>query len=92
MNKNELGSLVASKTRLSVKDAMFIIDLILATMKNGLCKEGRIELRGLGSFEVKERAPRKGRIIATGEMVDIPNYKTVVFVPGKQLKSINKRL
>ncbi|MEK7172483.1 MAG: HU family DNA-binding protein, partial [Patescibacteria group bacterium] len=71
MNKNELCALVASKTRLSTKDVLFIIDLILTTMKNGLCNEGRLELRGLGSFEVRERAPRKGRIIATGEMVDI---------------------
>ncbi|MBU0701066.1 HU family DNA-binding protein [bacterium] len=88
MNKNELGTLVASKTGLSTKDVLFIIDLILAAMKNGLCTEKRIELRGLGSFEVRERAPRKGRILATGEMIDISNYKTVVFVPGKPLKKL----
>ncbi len=92
MNKNELGALVASKTGFLTKDILFIIDLIITTMKNGLCNEGRIELRGLGSFEVRKRAPRKGRIIATGEMIDIPDYKTVVFIPGKSFKNINKRL
>ncbi|MDI6781914.1 MAG: HU family DNA-binding protein [bacterium] len=92
MNKSELGALIASKTGFSTKDALFVIDLILTTMRNGLCKDGRLELRGLGSFEVKERAPRKGRIIATGEMVDIPQHKTVVFIPGKSLKNINERL
>jgi nucleoid DNA-binding protein len=92
MNKNKLGALVASRTGFSTKDSLFMIDLILTTMRNGLCNEGRLELRGLGSFEVRKRAPRKGRIIATGEMVDIPIHKTVVFISGRSLKNINKRL
>ncbi|MFH1097402.1 MAG: HU family DNA-binding protein [Candidatus Desantisbacteria bacterium] len=93
MNKNELSSVVANKTGLLAKDALVIIDLILTTMKNGLCQEGRIELRGLGSFEVKKRAPRKGRILATGEIIDISICNTVVFVSGKPLKKlVNERL
>ncbi len=92
MNKSELSSLIASKTGFLTKDTLFIIDLILTTMRDGLCKDGRLELRGLGSFEVRERAPRKGRIMATGEMVDIPSHKTVVFIPGKSFKNKNKRL
>ncbi len=93
MNKNELSSVVANRTGLLAKDALVIIDLILATLRNGLCQEGRIELRGLGSFEVRERAPRKGRILSTGEMVDIPGRRSVVFVSGKPLKKlVNERL
>lgn len=88
MNKNKLSTIVANKTGLLAKDALIIIDLIITTMRNGLCQEGRIELRGLGSFEVKERAPRKGRIMSTGEMVDIPGRRTVVFVSGKSLKNL----
>jgi len=93
MNKNELSGVVANKTGFLTKDALIIIDLIIATMRNRLCQEGRIELRGLGSFEVKKRAPRKGRILATGEMIDIPGHNTVVFVSGKPLKKlVNERL
>jgi nucleoid DNA-binding protein len=45
-------------------------------------------LRGFGTFVVKKRKERVGRIIATGEIVKIPERKTVVFVPGKALKRV----
>jgi nucleoid DNA-binding protein len=88
MNKHELSKIVAAKTGLSRTDASVVIDVIINRLKRGLCEEGRVELRGLGSFEVRQRAPRKGRIISTGETVSIPARKTVVFTPGKVLKEL----
>ena len=49
-------------------------------------KEGRIELRNFGVFEVKERAPRKARNPRTGAPVDVPAKKVVVFKPGRLME------
>jgi nucleoid DNA-binding protein len=56
-----------------------VFDAILRT----LVKEGRVELRNFGVFEVKRRAPRKARNPRTGEEVFVPEKHVVTFKPGQ---------
>jgi len=88
MKKDELGRLVASRINLNKKEAKEVVEVILKSIKEGLSKGNRLEIRGLGTFIVKDRAPRKGRIISTGKTVSIPARKVVVFIPGKILKKM----
>ena len=46
----------------------------------------KIELRGFGSFRLRERDARRGRNPKTGEPVDIPAKRVPYFKPGKELK------
>lgn len=47
---------------------------------------GEVSLPGLGKLKVKETNARTGRNPRTGEMIDIPAGRKVVFTPGKEFK------
>ena len=51
----------------------------------------KIELRGFGSFRLRQREPRKGRNPKTGDKVDVPPKKVPYFKPGKELKDLLNR-
>ena len=91
MNKGELVIALAEKTGSSKKAAAdslnALIDIITDTMKNG----DKVQLVGFGTFEVKQRAARKGHNPITKEEIKIPATKAPVFKAGKALKDlINK--
>ena len=52
-----------------------------------LVRDGRIELRNFGVFEVKPRAARKARNPRTGEQVEVPRKHVVTFKPGKHMEA-----
>jgi DNA-binding protein HU-beta len=67
-------------------DAIF--DAITAALKSG----DTAKIPGFGSFNMSERAARKGRNPATGESIKIKASKSVRFRAGKELKeAVNKR-
>ncbi len=86
MNKTELVAAVAAKAELSKKDAEqavnSLFDVITETLKQG----DKVQLVGFGSFEVRERAARKGRNPQTKQEITIPASKLPVFKAGKALK------
>lgn len=90
MAKKELVAYVAEKANLSKKEAAAAIDAVCAGITEALKTNGRIQLAGLGSFEVKERTPRTGRNPATGEMIEIPAGKSASFKAGKALREAIK--
>ncbi|MBO9428338.1 HU family DNA-binding protein [Sulfitobacter sp. R18_1] len=61
-------------------DAVF--DTIADAMKSG----EKVDVRGFGSFSVRDQAARKARNPATGETIDVPAKKAPAFKAGKQLK------
>src|SRR5262245_28459280 len=70
-------------TQLATKEIVqWTFEAIIAT----LVKEGRIELRNFGVFEVKQRKPRKARNPRTGERVDVEAKNVVTFQPGKEME------
>ncbi len=52
-----------------------------------LVKEGRVELRNFGVFEIKQRAARMARNPRTGEQVRVMAKKVVIFKPGKEMEA-----
>ncbi len=64
-----------------------VIDSIVGSLQSG---EG-IELRGFGSFRIRQRGPRVGRNPKTGATVMVPAKRVPYFKPGKALRdSVNR--
>jgi len=61
MNKTELIASMAEKSQLSKKDAEKALNAFIESVEEALAKGDKIQLVGFGSFEVRERAERKGR-------------------------------
>ncbi len=64
------------------------VDTVLQAMKQALADDKRIELRGFGVFQVRDRKKGVGRNPKTGVEVKITPGKTVRFKPGKELKNL----
>jgi DNA-binding protein HU-beta len=64
------------------------VDTIIDAMKEALSDGKRIELRGFGVFQVRDRKKGVGRNPKTGIEVEITPGKTVRFKPGKELKNL----
>lgn len=86
MNKAELVTSVATKSGLSKKDAEKAIDATIETVEEALGKGDKVTLVGFGTFEVRDRAARKGRNPQTGEEIEIAAARVPSFKAGKSLK------
>jgi integration host factor subunit beta len=87
MTKRELIEKLAEKvTSLSLRDAEIIVNTVFDSMTEALASGDRIEIRGFGSFQVKQRRPREGRNPRTGDKVDVESKKVPFFKVGKELK------
>lgn len=65
-----------------------VVDSFLTELKEAMASGSVIELRGLGTFEVKCRKGRtRARNPKTGETVSVENHGVAVFRPGKELKA-----
>lgn len=90
MNKTDLVNAVAEKSELSKKDAAKAVDAVLESIMDSLKVGEKVQLIGFGTFEVRDRAARKGRNPQTGAEIQIPASKVPAFKAGKALKDIVK--
>ena len=90
INKAELIKEVANSTDLNKTQSDQAIDAVFSAIQNALAKGEKVQLIGFGSFEVRNRAARKGRNPQTGAEIDIPATKIPAFKPGKGLKEAVK--
>jgi integration host factor subunit beta len=86
MNKSELIETVAEKANVTKKRAEEVVNLIFDSMVDAMVKGDRIEIRGLGSFVVKEYGAYTGRNPRTGESIQVQPKKLPFFKVGKELK------
>ena len=88
MTKSELvEQLSASNAGLNKKEAELIVSTIFESIGDALVDGNRVEIRGFGSFSIRERDAREARNPKSGEVVKIPSKKTPFFKTGKELKS-----
>lgn len=90
MSKVELIAAVAEKANLTKKDAEKAVNATLDAIAEGLKNDGKVQLVGFGTFEVRERAERTGLNPATGETIQIAACKVPAFKAGKNLKELVK--
>ncbi len=86
MNKSELIERLAERSGLNVIQSEEIVNLIYKKMKDTMVNGGRIEIRGFGSFVVKQYQSYQGRNPKTGERISVPPKKLPFFKVGKELK------
>ena len=86
MNKQELISGMSEKTNMSKKDMGAALEAFMDVVREELKAGGKVQLVGFGTFEVFERAERKGRNPQTSEEILIPASKAPKFKAGKALK------
>ena len=88
MTKAELVEDVARAAELTKKDAERLVEIVFESIIETLNQGEKIELRGFGSFRVRERGASRGRNPKTGDPVSIPAKRVPYFKPGKELKEL----
>lgn len=87
MTKTELIEIISEKHKMPKSKAEVIVNTIFESMAQTLEDDGRIEIRGFGSFVNRDYGTRKGRNPKTGEPIQVPAKKLPFFKTGKELKS-----
>lgn len=90
MNKAELIKSISAKLGFKKADVEVLVNVIFDEIGDCLAKGEKVRISGFGTFEVRERAARKGRNPQTGEEIDIPASKVPVFKAAKALKDLVK--
>jgi integration host factor subunit beta len=87
MNKSDLIDTLAEKEGLKEKEAFDIVNMIIDGFTNTMNKDGRIEIRGFGSFTVRHYNSYTGINPRTGKRVRVGDKRLPFFKVGKELKA-----
>ena len=86
VSKKDLVSAVAKSAGISQAQTGAVVDALFDEIAAALKAGKKVRLIGFGTFEVRERASRRGVNPQTGKAMDIPASKSPAFKPGKELK------
>ncbi len=86
MNKSELIEKLSQKLDLPHRDATAITNIIITTMTDALAEGNNIEIRGFGSFTIKQYEAYEGRNPKTGKTIRVKPKKLPFFKVGKELR------
>lgn len=86
MNKSELIKALAEQKSLHVDESTKIVGAFVDSIKEALIRGDRVEIRGFGSFKIKDYGGYVGRNPKTGSVVQVQPKKLPFFRPGKELK------
>lgn len=87
MTKSQLAEKLAECNGvLTRKESETIVNIVFESIQDALMGGDKVEIRGFGSFTVRERGPREARNPKSGERVSIPAKKTPFFKTGKELR------
>jgi integration host factor subunit beta len=89
MTKAQLIEAMSQKvTHLTKRQTEMIVNTIFNSIRQSLANGGKIEIRGFGSFKLRNRRMRDGRNPKTGAQVHVPAKRVPFFKAGKELKEI----
>ncbi len=88
MTKQDVIDAIVKQTKATKKDVNIFLDAFMGTVKKTLKSGDKVTLTGFGTFEVRERAARKGINPRTKQEIKIPASKYPAFKPGKGLKDV----
>lgn len=86
MNKSELIKALADQKKIHVDESTKIVTAFVDAIKEALVRGDRVEIRGFGSFKIKNYEGYTGRNPKTGDVVQVTPKKLPFFRPGKELK------
>jgi integration host factor subunit beta len=88
MTKADLVEKVTGVGELTRRDSEVIVETIFDSVIAALKGGDKIEIRGFGSFRIRQRNPRIGRNPKTGARVEVPAKKVPYFKPSKELRDL----
>lgn len=88
MTKADLVEEVTKLGDLTRRDSEVIVETIFDSVIGALRSGDKIEIRGFGSFRIRQRKPRIGRNPKTGTKVEVPAKKVPYFKPSKELRDL----
>jgi integration host factor subunit beta len=88
MTKADLVEEVTKLGDLTRRDSETIVETIFDSVIGALKSGDKIEIRGFGSFRIRQRKPRIGRNPKTGTKVEVPAKKVPYFKPSKELRDL----
>lgn len=87
MTKSELvDKIVEANVMLTRKESELVVNIVFDSMCDALKKGEKVEIRGFGSFTIRERDAREARNPKSGAVVNIPAKKVPFFKTGKELR------
>lgn len=86
MNKSQLIETLAKTEKLALKKAEEVVNTVFGDMEEALIKGERVEIRGFGSFKIKNYKGYQGRNPKTGEVIHVADKRLPFFKVGKELK------
>lgn len=86
MTKSDLIEQLAASKDISVKRAEQVVSELFGSMSEALLEGERIEIRGFGSFVVKEYGSYTGRNPKTGVPIEVKPKRLPFFKVGKELR------
>ncbi|UCG13884.1 MAG: integration host factor subunit beta [Deltaproteobacteria bacterium] len=86
MTRRELIAAVAAAEGITIKEAELAVKTVFASIEQALVRDGRVEIRGFGSFKVKSYRHYQGRNPKTGDVIQVKDKKLPFFKVGKELK------
>ena len=86
MTKGELIDIIAQRDGFNLKKAEIVVNTIFDSMSDALSRGDRVEIRGFGSFEVREYEAYRGRNPKTGAEVFVRSKRAPFFKTGKELR------
>lgn len=88
MTKAELVEKVANQIDLTKKQTEIVVNTVFQSITESLSEGKKVELRGFGSFRIRERNARVGRNPKSGDKVDVPAKRVPFFKAGKELREL----
>jgi integration host factor subunit beta len=88
MTKAELVEKVSDKIHLTKKQTELVVNTVFQSITDSLSDGKKVELRGFGSFRIRERNARIGRNPKSGAQVDVPAKRVPFFKAGKDLREL----
>lgn len=88
MTKAQIVEEIVQKTGLTKKDVAETVDQFLKAISDALATGKHLEIRGFGTFKVKNRKSRMARNPRTGDPVPVPERNVPVFKVSKELKDL----
>ena len=88
MTKAELVERVSNQINLTKKQTEVVVNTVFSSITESLAEGKKVELRGFGSFRIRQRNARIGRNPKSGQQVEVPSKKVPFFKAGKELRQL----
>lgn len=86
MNRSDIVRKLSERMGIPTKTAYDVVKTVFGEIEEALLRGERVEIRGFGSFKIKDYDGYEGRNPSTGAVIQVPPKKLPVFKVGKELK------